>query len=551
MKSITFLVLSVALSVTTFAMENAWGDSSLVRKTEQGMARGIPWDESTLAWLGLPYATPPVEELRWKAPRSPKPFTEVYDGSGFSSECTQVGGLLLDLKEDTFGEPMGSEDCLYLNIWRPNHDEKDLPVFFWIHGGMNSVGEGATSLYHGANLARETNAVVVTINYRLGLLGWFAHEALQSGNAIDDSGNYGLLDIIAALQWVKKNIASFGGNPENVTIAGESGGAYNVISLLGSPLAANLFHRAFAASPAASLDALSMQKAREKADDFFKRILLEKGLAKNRSGAEDLIRKQGSTWVKKTLLSLSNEEIMGYSAKLSDIGLNEIGLVSDVLGAARFEDGIVISSGYKSALISGDVNRVPLILGSNAEEFKIFEIAFGIITKLDEVDVLNLILEFDPSSAQFKVTDFMPWVKLPQYQFWGKALGDALFQKTGVDPVAKHYSRYADVFVFKFSWNDQPEPFNFLVGASHMMELPFVFGNFQMDKQSMFRFAWSDDNKEDVLEMSHLIMGFMANFMRTGDPNRGPATVITWDPWNDCVFKRKRLYWDYSFKMAK
>jgi para-nitrobenzyl esterase len=153
---------------------------------------------------------------------------------GFSSECTQYS---------EFGEIIGDEDCLYLNVWRPQTEETDLPVYFWIHGGGNSIGTASSLMYDGSNVTSKGNLVVVTINYRLGPLGWFTHPELRNGTPLDNSGNYGTMDMVKALDWVKNNISSFGGDPDKVTIAGESAGGSDVNSLVMSPHAAGLFHR--------------------------------------------------------------------------------------------------------------------------------------------------------------------------------------------------------------------------------------------------------------------------------------------------------------------
>ena len=155
--------------------------------------------------------------------------------------------------QDNNGQINGSEDCLYLNIWRPATQQHNLPVYVYIHGGSNLTGSASDDLYYGARFASNANMVVVTINYRLGLLGWFMDESLDDGDPLNSSGNYGLLDIIQALKWIKGNIKDFGGNPNNVTIAGQSAGGYNVCAPLISPEAKGLFHRAISQSGGLSL----------------------------------------------------------------------------------------------------------------------------------------------------------------------------------------------------------------------------------------------------------------------------------------------------------
>jgi para-nitrobenzyl esterase len=190
--------------------------------------------------------------LRWRAPLAAAPWTGTRTATAMGSPCIQFWGPISGLKGHE-GDVVGAEDCLYLNIWAPAAastpaaDER-LPVMVWIHGGGNTIGTGNT--YNGSHLAGSQKVVVVTINYRLGVLGWLSHPALREGaaNAADASGNYGVLDMIEALRWVQKNIAAFGGDPANVTVFGESAGGHDVFALLASPLAKGLFQRAIVQS---------------------------------------------------------------------------------------------------------------------------------------------------------------------------------------------------------------------------------------------------------------------------------------------------------------
>jgi para-nitrobenzyl esterase len=217
-------------------------------KTASGPVAGAASaDGSVLAFKGIPYAAPPVGALRWRAPQPAGPWTAVRSADRFGASCMQ--NIVTERKPWTY-EFMAhneiSEDCLYLNVWTPAKSAGEkLPVYFWIHGGGYVEGSGQVPVYDGANLARR-GVVVVTINYRLGVFGYLAHPELtkEAGR----SGNYGSLDQIAALQWVRKNIAAFGGDPRRVTIGGQSAGASSVHNLVASPLARGLFHRAIAES---------------------------------------------------------------------------------------------------------------------------------------------------------------------------------------------------------------------------------------------------------------------------------------------------------------
>jgi para-nitrobenzyl esterase len=201
---------------------------------------GADANNGSWVWAGIPYAKPPVGELRWKAPQDPEPWNKIRQSTYNFTRCTQP---VFDLQWNPVNKIQGSEDCLYLNVFRPKTNAKNLPVYFWIHGGGNSF-DGADN-YDASILAQKSNMVVVVIQFRTGPFGWFNHPALNpNGTAEDKSGNYGVLDMIKALKWVNKNIAAFGGNPKNVTIAGESTGGYRVMNLMISPLAKGLFHTA-------------------------------------------------------------------------------------------------------------------------------------------------------------------------------------------------------------------------------------------------------------------------------------------------------------------
>ncbi len=206
-------------------------------RTRYGVVAGAE-SQGLRVFKGIPYATPPVGDLRWKRPLAPKPWTGVRQATEFAASCVQPAPRV---------QPQ-SEDCLYLNVWSLPAAQ-NAPVMVWIHGGGYLAGSGSVPLYDGSALAH-LGAVVVTINYRLGVFGFLAHPQLSRESREHVSGNYGLLDQIAALQWVRENIAAFGGDPKNVTVFGESAGAGSVSCLLFSPLAKGLFHRAIAESGA-------------------------------------------------------------------------------------------------------------------------------------------------------------------------------------------------------------------------------------------------------------------------------------------------------------
>src|SRR5271157_3324720 len=220
--------------------------SSTIVETQYGKVQGTI-SGPIFVWKGIPFAQPPIGGLRFHAPQAPSPWTGVRDATNFGLTSVQSGRMMQRFFSAT-PEPSG-EDCLCLNIWSPGVDDKRRPVLFWIHGGAFTLGSGSTPWYDGTAFATNGDVVVVTINYRLGALG-FLHLADIDGEEKGFSNNCGLLDQIAALEWVRYNIAAFGGDPGNITVFGESAGAMSIGTLLAMPAAKGLFQRAILQSGA-------------------------------------------------------------------------------------------------------------------------------------------------------------------------------------------------------------------------------------------------------------------------------------------------------------
>jgi len=498
-------------------------------KTNYGFLKGMFETETTACvWKGIPYAQPPTGELRWKAPKPAQKWDGVKEAKEFGSACFQYGGMMAIMDCEKIGDLIGSEDCLSLNIWRPITDEQNLPVFFWIHGGGNFVGQSAMSLYYGGNFASRENMIFVSINYRLGPMGWFAHPALKTGNTLDDSGNYAILDIIQALKWVKENISSFGGDPNNITIAGESAGAGNVYTLLSSPLAKGLFQKAIAQSGAPQ--AGSREKAEAQAQSILYKLVIKDGLAKDEKQAELLITQKDNQWVADYLRDKSIKEF--YLAY-------ETGIFGRLKGfRGTFVDGVVLVESPKQSLEKGNYNQAPFLVGNNKEELKLFLPL--LIGRLDEKGLCQLDKEVDPNNMKIKLTEYVSPLYIPIYPALSY-LGAKGFQKMGVDTPADLMSKHQkEVYAYRFEWKQEPRPADFVFGAAHAMEIPFVFGNFQADADSALRFAWSDANKAGREELSKRMSGYWANFAKTGDPN-GPG-LPEWRPWSQEPGKNRMIF---------
>jgi para-nitrobenzyl esterase len=331
-------------------------------------------------WLGIPYAKPPVGALRWRAPQPAEAWTGTRQALTFGSACTQFGNPTT-VEQVKAGKPMGSEDCLYLNVYAPQFaptavptGEKRLPVMVWIHGGGNSIGEAG--FYNGGNLAVTERVIVVTMNYRLGPFGWFRHTALdgRGTNDLDRSGNFGTLDLIRALQWVQENISAFGGDPSNVTVFGESAGGTNTFTMLLSPQTGGLFHRAIVESgglwTSTDAEAENFVDDAEPGDphssnEVLLRLLMNDHLAADRATAKARLAAMNAADIERYLRAKSNYEILSAYKPMPRFGMIDMPKV--------FRDGVVLPKDEGlECFRRGDYAHVPVMLGTNRDENKLF-----------------------------------------------------------------------------------------------------------------------------------------------------------------------------------
>ncbi len=512
--------------------EETSAEHQLIRETQSGFIIGHT-DNGTLSWLGIPFAKPPVGDLRWRAPRDPDSWGGIRETTNFGSACTQYGTILYILDEKLYGKPTGCEDCLYLNVWRPATAETNLPVFFYIHGGANVIGASSLPVYNGANLSRKTNMVVVTANYRLGIMGWFSHPSLRDGDALDSSGNYGTLDLIKALQWVQDNAASFGGNPGNVTVCGQSAGAFNIHSLLASPLAGNLFHKAIMHSgfPVST----KVQKGDSRADKVIVRLMIQEGLAKDEESAAALIKEKGAAWLASYIRSVPAYKIYNPGVSTASGSTKESGTTS----FGVYEDGTVIPQNVFDTLKQGDYHKVPVMLGCMAEELKLFLMMLGVETH----KLHGLIKSHKPESPNLEFTDFFPAALKPLYNTVTSA-GQLVFQGYGVDMTASLLSRDQDnVYAYRFEFVDGARPFDYLLGSAHAFDVPFLFGNFLSPGKSLVGCEWNNSNRIDREHMSNIVMAYWSSFARYGNPSTGNS-LPEWQEFSNGSGGKNRMILD-------
>ena len=416
-------------------------ESGLVVTTAGGAVRGKAAAAGE-EFLGIPYAAPPVGALRWQPPQPAAPWHGVRQAVSYAQHCPQPSS--------PFGAAGASEDCLFLNVFAPaGARASNLPVMVWVHGGSLRTGESDD--YNPAGLVRD-GVVVVTINYRLGALGFLA-DAARASRRGGPSGNYGLMDQQAALRWVQHNIHGFGGNPGNVTLIGESAGGLSTLSQLVSPGARGLFQRAIVESGTYDLTQQSLATAESAGHAFAAKA----GCASTVSGRD-------------TAACLRR---LPVSTILAD--QNPAGYTPDI-------DGTMLTQSIKTALASGQFNRMPVIIGTNHDEYRLFVAGFQFlgeqVTAANYQSMIASTLGVAPAVAS-KIAAQYPLSHYPSPPIALGAVGtDAIFACHALT-AEKSLSRYVPVYAYEFNDENAPElflpPVGFPYGAAHASELPYLF----------------------------------------------------------------------------
>ena len=492
------------------------------RDIQSGTVIGSEDADNTYVWLGIPFAAPPIADLRWRSPQPVKPWTQTLKTTAFRDACVQLSGPLDGLPDDS-GAIVGNEDCLYLNIWSPRDNSSaipdKLPVMVWIHGGGNTIGTANT--YNASLLAGNEQVIVVTINYRLGFFGWMSHPALRTPDrdALDASGNYANLDMIAALQWVSDNIANFGGDRNNVTIFGESAGGRNVFSLMASPLAKGLFHRAIAQS--GSVGTTPRWRAENFHDDARPGQVLSsrEWLAlqlKNAGRASD------SSAARAAQMLMSEEETRDfmYSRSAQEILEGVSGGAGMYQAPQSFRDGTVLPKDtlYKVFSDPSRYNSVPLITGTNRDEAKLF-------------------LAQDPEFVELRF-GFLPRVKdLQAYNELTAYLSDS-WKAMAVDGIADIIAANSSepVFAYRWDWDEGGKnwlvDYSELLGAAHGLEVAYIFGGF--DGAIGAPGLYTDNNIAGRDLLAQEMRSYWSEFARTGTPANGRSGLLPqWRPWSN------------------
>ena len=463
------LVLAIGLAAPAAAREGP------VVAAPAGAMRGA--DEAGLrVFRGIPYALPPVGERRWRAPAAMPPWQGVRDATRFGASCVQP-----DYPAGIYADDVGptSEDCLTLNIWTPEHAD-GAPVFVWIHGGALSAGASSEPIYDGAALARR-GLVVVSINYRLGVLGYLAHAEVSAESERGVSGNYGLLDQIEALRWIQRNIEAFGGDASNVTIAGESAGALSVMYLMASPLARGLFHKAVAQS-AYMISTPELRSARHA------------GASAEQAGAQ-LAQALGARGVAE-LRAMSARELVDRAAAA---GYAPFGTV----------DGHVLPGQLVDVFARGEQAPVPMLAGFNEGEIR--SLTFLLPPAPDSPGAYE-------SAIRERYGDLAPeFLRLyPSADVRESMLAttrDALYGWTAQRLVMEQQRRGAPSYLYLFDHGYEAADAAGL-HAFHGAELPYIFGS--LDRTPQFWPAIPRTGRE--ARLSSIMLDYWASFAADARP---------------------------------
>jgi para-nitrobenzyl esterase len=462
-------LLNSALLVTSISASLSVAHAATL-KTEQGILQGTQENNIDI-YRGVPYAAPPVKENRWRLPQPPASWQGVRSATHFAASCQQTlsSGFGPYTREYMVDGPV-SEDCLYLNIWRPSHTPATrLPVMVWIHGGGFTSGSGSTPIYDGAALASR-GMIVITINYRLGVFGFLAHPSLTREG--QGSGNYGIADIIAALKWVNRNIDAMGGDKNRITVAGQSAGSMSIHDLMVSPAAKPLFTRAISESgPGMGRPPASLASAEVTGQQF--------------------MRSAGVTTLEQ-LRQLPAEKLMAADQKMGP----------GLLRFAPVIDGKLIPVDPYSNL-AGTYHDTPLLAGMNADEsFSLPEKTLAGVKQ----DIKQIFADSAPQATRlYQPEQAVNYSQLNQQIRRERGLASTLKWAD-----ARVKSGDQPLYLYQFT---HVEPGTEEWGVFHTSEVPYALGNLHVPSSRQFS---AEDDK-----VSSVVSTYWVNFIKTGNPNDG------------------------------
>ena len=474
MRILLFLGVIFYFNILTSAQSN---DSNLTVQVRQGILKGTT-ENGTNVWKGIRYAQPPVGTLRFKAPQLLPAGKEIID-------ATHFGNIEAQPKTPLRGKGVPSEDCLFLNIWSSNSGTGKKPVFFWVHGGGFTMGSGSDGLYDGSSLARNGDIIVFTFNYRLGPLCFLDLSVLDNDSLKFDC-NLGLRDQVAALKWVRENISAFGGDPDNITIAGESAGGTSILTLMATPYAKGLFQKAIVESASAK-----GASDREAIASITKEYLQVLGIS-----ADNISKLY--TLPADSFFAATKELVAKYHWSLRDFRI-----------FCPVIDGDFLPITIDEAIKNGAAKEIPMMIGTNKNECNLFALLRGNKPTIEKTAKFLTLHGFKDIPS---ITSL--YAEYPSRNAMLAILTDGQFRIPSILS-AEAQSTFAPVYMYRFDWSSSTLR-SFGLYACHGIELPFVFDSFHSGLGKLVKLG---SNHLRVKALSEKMQASWINFTKTGNPS--------------------------------
>jgi para-nitrobenzyl esterase len=459
-----------------------------VVKTKSGNIEGS-FEDGLYIFKGIPYAEPPVGPLRWMPPQPVKPWNGIRPVKKYGAIAPQT---VMPIGPFVQVPQPQSEDCLFLNVWTPGLDNAKRPVMVWIHGGAFTIGSGSDPMYDSVVLLKRGNIVLVTINYRLGMLG-FLRLKDATGGKTPATGNEGLMDQVVALKWVKENIASFGGDPDNVTVFGESAGGMSIGFLMAMPSAKGLFQKGILESGVGSA-AVSLKAGNDTGEYFLKVINIKKN-------------------DEKALRALTPEQLLEIERKLMSAGADEGG-ERKITATVPVIDGEIIPDEPNKLAKKGYSKDITTIVGTNLDEWRLFAMMMPGAGKVDEAQMLQRMGAFIPAenvnkmAAVYRAAREKRGEAITPTEILSAFQTDQMFRIPALELVTAQCENGQKVYNYLFTWKSPV--MGGALGACHALEIGFVFGKYD----DLFCGTGPDADK-----LAKSMQDAWLAFARTGDPS--------------------------------